>query len=726
MMSSSDKTVVQALSQSEALPAGTIIAGRYRLERVLGQGGMGVVYLAMHQALKKPVALKLLQPHLAARPEFVARFHREAEAIARLRHRHIVGVSDFGDDQGRYYLVFDYIDGGTLESHCLDWTDKGGLPVDEAARLLGEVLEGLAHAHRAGIIHRDLKPANILLEKSGEAKISDFGLARVVGDEAHRALIAQTMTSVTASGGYAGTIDFMAPELKAMQPADARSDLYAVGVTAYWMLTGRRPGAMAAMVSRAARGRRVPAAWDAVIVRALAEEPADRFQTAEEMLAAIHQARSGAAASGWRHRAVAVGLGVVALLAAAAAGVWWSARPDATTPRPPGPMAPAAVPALARTYRLAGIPAGAQWSVGGAAYAPVPAEPDVRVAAGAAPVEVSVRVPGMATWHARVGEPQQPPVVPVTLVPLKPRPVRMVGLPAGAVVRVGGVERTADAEGRATFDLLPGTVQVHATARHFEPVAAGLSLEEGQAELKVVLKRIPPPAEVPVTLAPGLVLRTRRIEPGEFTAGSPVAERGRQPSDEPEAKATVAAPFYLGVYEFTQAEYVALMHGNPSASRSLRDGRLPVEQVSWTMVVGPEGVLDRLNALLRRQGLAYRADLPTEREWEYACRAGTQTALNDGHALEDVSVDPALDRLAVYRRSGRAPERVGSRQPNAWGLHDMHGNVAEWTRDQPVLRGGSWQVAAAYCRSASRVILSRDARPDDTMGFRIVLRPTDE
>jgi formylglycine-generating enzyme required for sulfatase activity len=389
-------------------------------------------------------------------------------------------------------------------------------------------------------------------------------------------------------------------------------------------------------------------------------------------------------------------------------------------------VASAAAPALARTYRLAGIPAGAQWSVGGAAYVPVPAEPDVRVAAGSAAVEVSIRAPGMATWRSRVGEPQQPATIPVTLVPLKPRPVRLVGLPPGAVVRIAGLERVADADGRVVFELLPGTVTVHAAAKHFEPVAAGVALEEGQAELKMTLQRIPPPAEVSVTLAPGVVLRTRRIEPGAFTAGSPVAERGRQPSDEPETKAAIAAPFYLGVFEFTQAEYAALMHGNPSASRSLRDGRLPVEQVSWTMVVGPEGVLDRLNALLRRQGLAYRADLPTEREWEYACRAGTQTPLNDGHALEDVSVDPALDRLAVYRRSGRAPERVGSRQPNAWGLHDMHGNVAEWTRDQPVLRGGSWQVAAAYCRSASRVILGRDARPDDTMGLRLVLRPTDE
>jgi serine/threonine protein kinase len=175
-----------AASAGDLFNAGDIV-GQYKIEKVLGAGGMGVVYLAQHTALKKRFAIKVLPAQLALEKSFVSRFKREAEMVARLKDPHIVNVTDFGESQGKLYLVLEYVDGGTLE----DWfkahlTAGRGLPPADVARIVGQILRGLAHAHKAGIIHRDLKPANVLMEKSGEAKISDFGLARVAAEEEYK------------------------------------------------------------------------------------------------------------------------------------------------------------------------------------------------------------------------------------------------------------------------------------------------------------------------------------------------------------------------------------------------------------------------------------------------------------------------------------------------------------------------------------------------------------
>jgi formylglycine-generating enzyme required for sulfatase activity len=155
--------------------------------------------------------------------------------------------------------------------------------------------------------------------------------------------------------------------------------------------------------------------------------------------------------------------------------------------------------------------------------------------------------------------------------------------------------------------------------------------------------------------------------------------------------------------------------------------------VAWRDITGSGGVLERLNTVLQRAQLAYRADLPTEIEWEYACRAGTETGFNDGHEYAGEREDPALNAIAHFLRGAglRAPEPTGRLRPNAWGLHDMHGNVAEWAyghrgpRDS-VLRGGHWKLGAAHCRSASRIELPPETRPTDFMGYRLVLRPQEE
>ncbi|MDQ0769717.1 serine/threonine protein kinase/beta-lactam-binding protein with PASTA domain [Pseudarthrobacter defluvii] len=205
--------------------AGTLVDNRYAVTSRLARGGMSTVYLAVDQRLDREVALKVLHPHLAADENFLDRLGREAKAAARLSHPHVVGVLDQGHDGNTAYLVMEYIKGHTLRDVI---RDRGALPPRLALALIDPVVEGLGAAHAAGFIHRDVKPENVLIADDGRIKIGDFGLARAV-------------TSSTSTGALIGTVAYISPELVLGKPADARSDVYSVGIMLYEMLTGRQP-----------------------------------------------------------------------------------------------------------------------------------------------------------------------------------------------------------------------------------------------------------------------------------------------------------------------------------------------------------------------------------------------------------------------------------------------------------------------------------------------------
>ncbi|MDQ0664894.1 beta-lactam-binding protein with PASTA domain [Arthrobacter ulcerisalmonis] len=204
---------------------GTLVDNRYAVTSRLARGGMSTVYLAVDQRLDREVALKVLHPHLAADENFLGRLGREAKAAARLSHPHVVGVLDQGNDGNTAYLVMEYIKGHTLRDVL---RDRGALPPRLALALIDPVVEGLGAAHAAGFIHRDVKPENVLIADDGRIKIGDFGLARAV-------------TSSTSTGALIGTVAYISPELVLGRPADARSDVYSVGIMLYEMLTGRQP-----------------------------------------------------------------------------------------------------------------------------------------------------------------------------------------------------------------------------------------------------------------------------------------------------------------------------------------------------------------------------------------------------------------------------------------------------------------------------------------------------
>jgi beta-lactam-binding protein with PASTA domain/serine/threonine protein kinase len=203
----------------------TLVDGRYLIRFRLASGGMSTVYVATDQRLERDVALKVLHPHMAGDPQFLDRLGREAKAAARLSHPHVVGVLDQGEDGRIAYLVMEYIKGHTLRDVI---KDKGALSPRLALALIDPVVEGLGAAHAAGMIHRDIKPENVLIADDGRIKLGDFGLARAI-------------STSTSTGALIGTVAYLSPELVLGKQADARSDIYSVGIMLYEMLTGSQP-----------------------------------------------------------------------------------------------------------------------------------------------------------------------------------------------------------------------------------------------------------------------------------------------------------------------------------------------------------------------------------------------------------------------------------------------------------------------------------------------------
>ncbi|NIO70097.1 MAG: protein kinase, partial [Anaerolineae bacterium] len=264
--------------------------GQYRLLEQLGCGGMATVYKAYQPSLDRYVAVKVLPPYLAHTPNFAARFFREARAIARLNHPNILSVYDSCQEGELSYIVMRYVEGGTLQE-----TLGKPLPLDRVVQIITQVGGALDYAHQEGIIHRDVKPSNVLMDKGEWALLSDFGLAKIVGASG----------KLTETGVGLGTPAYMAPELGKGEPADERSDIYSLGIMLYEMLTGRVPfeaeTPMAVVMEHISTPLPVPRSInpdipepvEQVVLKALAKNPADRFQRVGEMVTALQKAVAG-------------------------------------------------------------------------------------------------------------------------------------------------------------------------------------------------------------------------------------------------------------------------------------------------------------------------------------------------------------------------------------------------------------------------------------------------
>src|SRR4051794_18013550 len=310
--------------------------GRYTIERKLGSGGMADVYLAEDRELGRPVALKLLNERHANDDQFVERFRREAQSAAGLNHPNIVSIFDRGQAEGTYYIAMEYLDGRTLKELLVR---NGPTPVPIAIDYARQILGAIAFAHRNGIVHRDIKPHNIVVRKDGRLKVTDFGIAR------------SGASQMTEAGSIVGTAQYLSPEQARGAPVDARSDLYSLGIVLYEMLTGKVPYTGDTPVEIAMKHlsaipeppstlrEDVPHDLDAVVMRALAKDPDQRYASAEEMDADLARVARGVAVSQKTEDAMTQ---VLAGAGVATAATMVNRPRTVTPPAPPAYRPPAA------------------------------------------------------------------------------------------------------------------------------------------------------------------------------------------------------------------------------------------------------------------------------------------------------------------------------------------------------------------------------------------------
>ena len=309
---------------------GTSLNGRYRLEARIAAGGMSTVYRALDETLERQVAVKLMNREVATDSDQLERFRREARAVAQLSHPHIVGVIDAGEDDGRPYIVFEYVEGETLKDRI---RRLGRLPITEAVAYAIEIARALGAAHARHIVHRDVKPQNVLIDHEGSAKVTDFGIARTLEED-----------GLTADGRVLGTTDYVSPEQALGQDVTGQSDLYSLGVVLYEMLTGEVPFKGESQVAVAMKHVRetipdvqlkrpeVSAALASVVDTATAKRLDERYADDAELIADLEDVLAiETARAGQRHRrghdGAAHAAFAQAAAAAAALGVsrrWWS------------------------------------------------------------------------------------------------------------------------------------------------------------------------------------------------------------------------------------------------------------------------------------------------------------------------------------------------------------------------------------------------------------------
>lgn len=782
-----DVTGIEATKRN--LNAGKkVFDSHFELQRELGSGGMGVVWLARDLWVDGRVALKFL-PGLVRDPVAERDLRDEVKNARDLSHENIVSVRALHKDEATIAVEMEYVDGPNVNMLIANSPNRF-LEIEEAAPIVRGLCMAIDYAWAAPrrLVHRDIKPHNLLVNSAGQVKVVDFGIAHTVSE---------TITRLTGRAGdererVVGTLPYMSPQ-QLKGEVHHSNDVYSIGATIYQMLAGvppfratdtavlmrqidaDRPPSMterrrqvAAETRRDIRGAKtIPRAWEETVAACLAKNPAKRPASAHEIAVRLGLV-AGAQPRRWPKALVAAGIAVVV-----AGGAAWTLRDrlgwpssggvdtlpaaDAKVAAQPAPAAkevepPAPVAAPVRPATRTG------WSLGVAepGALSISTLPDNRVLfqgtmnAGESqnlPVDVTCLIQAKDAAAVKLMVDGQPVVLPDVsshrwLVAVPSDAARSISIKeappppppfekeVGPLVAAGTVNKLESDWLRAALGGDKGEPEA-ALARALFAESSPITLNQWRA--RTTLKFKPDPAAltaanpeqkahaIDVVLPPGgAEMRLIWMEPGRFQRGSPADEVGRRPSDPSVTQATVEKGFFVGIFEVTQAQYESVMKRNPSYWRG--NPTWPVDQVTWSDLMGSMGFLTRLNAALAVQynGLLV-ADLPTDEEWEYACRAGTTTSFNNGENITNIETDPALRNLAYYNRAGGGPRPVGAFNPNAWGLYDMHGNLQEWTRDGYV-RGGSWESKAAGLRAAARIRISREASASNQTGFRLVLR----
>jgi formylglycine-generating enzyme required for sulfatase activity len=696
-------TVVSTLEESYS---GQIF-GRYELIQELGRGGMGVVWKARDVDLDRFVAIKLILPTHIESEVGIKRFQAEARASARLDHPGIVTVHDFGQRDGKYYLCMAFVDGRSLAERLA----QGVMPPAKAAKIIREIAEAIHHAHERGVVHRDLKPPNILLTAADEPRVTDFGLARRI----------DVPEGITVSGQVLGTPSYMSPEQAAgktdlIGPA---TDIYAIGAILYYALAGRPPfqgtGNVLETVRKVADGKfeplknvapGVPSQLEIICTRCLAKDPTRRFKTAGELAAAL--GRWLRAAEGGR--------------AEMAAPVTGTAEVFMSFSHVDQSVAEAACDSLeADGLRCwispRDIVSGRSWDE----------------SSGKA-IQDSRAVVLVLSASANKSE----------------RVLREIEHAAKCKVPV------------VTFrvqEVPPGILSPHLRGPHkldalTEPFESHLSrlCEVVRTVIPYAPHQMPSAPSATPSVAPqptrpagevrddnGMKMKFVWCPAGRFAMGSSPDDPARFPNEGP-VDVRMTRGFWIGQVVITQAQFQHIVGTTPwVGQRWVREANAcPATWVTWKDAWEFCARFQEQEQKSRRLPDGWRYTLPTEAQWEYACRAGSDTRYHFGDDDSKLAQYAWFDANA-FDIGKRYAHLVGRRKPNQWGICDMHGNVWEWCRDvyikdlpggvdpevrtgakEGVRRGGCWNLHAAYCRAACRLQVEPNAINHD-LGFRIVL-----
>jgi formylglycine-generating enzyme required for sulfatase activity len=761
------------------LTAGQHVFNRYQLTRILGQGGMGIVWLAKDEQLDRDVALKFLPEMIANDRDAIEDMKRETRKALVLTHPRIVRIYDFIQDSRRAAVSMEFVDGATLSA--MKYDEPGAhFTAAKLTPWIAQLCEALVYAHgEAKIAHRDLKPANLMIDKNGMLKVADFGISATLTDSTTRA-------SHTAS--TSGTPVYMSPQQMLGQKASPTDDVYSLGATIYELLTGKPPFYSGNIVLQAQNvvppsmterraelgvtsAEPIPQAWEETVAACLAKDAKDRPQSAAEVWERLNgknathasaattrpaEAAKPARMTEREPQAKAVGEPwpmlkkpgfVTAILCIAVAlvacGWWYGIR----------------VPELERQAEQARqLEVARQEAADKAAEAQRLREEQARKDAAAKAererlaAEQEKREADARAEAARKAEEEAK--AKGTLV--------VESNPSGATV-IDSNGKNCGTTPLRFEEIKPGNYTVTLKANGYEDATVNGEVTKHETlRLYAAMKAVETPALVaqavasssrPATTssASGNAPRTEQnytvptyniemvwIAPGSFNMGYESSPH----------RVTLTRGYWLGKYEVTQGQWEAVMGNNPSyfpqAGRNA-----PVEQVSWEDAQEYCKKLTDKERAAGRLPAGYEYSLPSEAQWEYACRAGTNTAFGYGSdegnlwqhgnycdrsntndfGWKDKNHNDGYDKTAP----------VGSYKPNGWGLYDMHGNVwewcADWYGDYPsgavtdptgatsgsgrVHRGGGWDDKASSCRSASRNGSTPGYR--DSFGFRLAL-----